>query len=143
MRDLHGLVWEWVEDFNALMISGDSRNQGDPDILKFCGTGALALEDRSNYALAMRLALLSSLQANATTTNLGFRCAQDAPRPLPISSTTTRVWPDNSIYQFDVPLETAAGDRTRFPNGTGRRTHRDLSLRELPDGLPVDRRNPL
>jgi formylglycine-generating enzyme required for sulfatase activity len=79
VHDLHGLVWEWVEDFNALMISGDSRNQGDPDILKFCGTGALALEDRSNYALAMRLAMLSSLQANATTLNLGFRCARDVP----------------------------------------------------------------
>jgi hypothetical protein len=58
IRDLHGLVWEWVEDFNALMISGDSREQGDPDLLKYCGSGALALEDRENYALAMRLVLL-------------------------------------------------------------------------------------
>jgi formylglycine-generating enzyme required for sulfatase activity len=80
IRDLHGLVWEWVEDFNALMISGDSREQGDPDILKFCGSGALSLQDRENYALAMRLALLSSLQANATTINLGFRCASSAPK---------------------------------------------------------------
>lgn len=77
IRDLHGLVWEWVEDFNALMISSDSREQGDPEILKFCGSGALSIEDRDNYALAMRLALLSSLQASATTMNLGFRCAAD------------------------------------------------------------------
>jgi sulfatase modifying factor 1 len=83
IRDLHGLVWEWVEDFNALMISGDSREQGDPDILKYCGSGALALEDRENYALAMRLALLASLQANATTGNLGFRCATDEPGAHP------------------------------------------------------------
>jgi formylglycine-generating enzyme len=75
VHDLHGLVWEWVEDFNALMIAADSREQGDPDVLKFCGSGALALEDRDNYALAMRLALLSSLQARSTTINLGFRCA--------------------------------------------------------------------
>ena len=42
VRDLHGLVWEWVDDFNALLVAGDSRNQGDPDKLKFCGAGALS-----------------------------------------------------------------------------------------------------
>ena len=41
VRDLHGLVWEWVDDFNALFIAGDSRTQGDPDTLKFCGAGAI------------------------------------------------------------------------------------------------------
>ena len=72
--DLHGLVWEWVDDFNALMISGDDRARGDSDVLKFCGAGALALENREEYAVAMRIALLSSLQARDTTNNLGFRC---------------------------------------------------------------------
>jgi formylglycine-generating enzyme len=75
--DLHGLVWEWVEDFNALMISGDNREQGDPDLAKFCGAGALSVTDRENYAVLMRVSMLSSLQANYTTKNLGFRCAQD------------------------------------------------------------------
>src|SRR4029453_5358727 len=32
VRALHGLVWEWVDDFNALLIAGDSRTQGDPDL---------------------------------------------------------------------------------------------------------------
>jgi len=76
VRDLHSLVWEWVEDFNALMVTSDSRDQGDPDRLKFCGEAALSLRDRDNYALLMRVAMLSSLKATDTTANLGFRCAR-------------------------------------------------------------------
>lgn len=78
LHDLHGLVWEWVEDYNALMVSSDNREQGDPDLQKFCGAGALALNDRDNYAVLMRIAMLSSLQAHYTTANLGFRCAKAA-----------------------------------------------------------------
>jgi len=76
VHDLHGLVWEWVDDFNALFIAGDSRTQGDPDLLKFCGSGALNVLDRDSYAVLMRIALLSSLNAADTTANLGFRCAK-------------------------------------------------------------------
>ena len=76
VRDMHGLIWEWVDDFNALLVSVDSRNQGDPDKLQFCGAGAISLKDRDNYAVLMRIALLSSLGAADTTNNLGFRCAR-------------------------------------------------------------------
>jgi len=76
VRDLHGLVWEWVDDFNALLVASDSRDQGDPDRLQFCGAGALNLRDRDNYAVLMRIAMLSSLKAADTTANLGFRCAK-------------------------------------------------------------------
>jgi len=76
VRDLHGLVWEWVDDFNALFIAGDSRTQGDPDMLKFCGAGAINIIDRDSYAVLMRIALLSSLNAADTTRTLGFRCAK-------------------------------------------------------------------
>lgn len=76
VRDLHGLVWEWVDDFNALLVASDSRDQNDPDRLKFCGAGALNLRDRDNYAVLMRVAMLSALKAADTTVNLGFRCAR-------------------------------------------------------------------
>ncbi len=76
VRDLHGLVWEWVDDYAALMVTADSRDQNDPDRLKFCGAAALSLRDRDNYALLMRIAMLSSLKAADTTANLGFRCAR-------------------------------------------------------------------
>jgi formylglycine-generating enzyme required for sulfatase activity len=79
VKNMHGLVWEWVDDFNALLISADSRNQGDPDKLTFCGAGAISLQDRENYAVLMRVALLSSLQGADTTNNLGFRCARSLP----------------------------------------------------------------
>lgn len=81
VRDLHGLIWEWVDDFNALLISADSRNQCDPDKLQFCGAGAISLKDRDNYAVLMRIALLSSLNAADTTNNLGFRCARSTVPP--------------------------------------------------------------
>jgi formylglycine-generating enzyme required for sulfatase activity len=76
ISDLHGLVWEWVDDFNALFIAGDSRTQGDPDILKFCGAGAINIVDRDSYAVLMRIALLSSLNGADTTSTLGFRCVK-------------------------------------------------------------------
>ena len=81
--DLHGLVWEWVEDFSGLMVSVDSREQGDPDLQKFCGAGALSMQDRENYAVLMRVAMLSSLQATYATSNLGFRCARSVPGASP------------------------------------------------------------
>lgn len=82
VHDLHGLVWEWVQDHGAMMVSDDNREQGDPDLMKFCGTGALSMEQKDQYAVLMRIAMLSSLEARHTTANLGFRCAKDA-RDLP------------------------------------------------------------
>ena len=78
IQDLHGVIWEWVEDFGALMVSGDNRTQGDPDTLQFCGAGALSATDRENYPVLMRIAMLSSLGAASTNRNLGFRCAKGA-----------------------------------------------------------------
>jgi formylglycine-generating enzyme required for sulfatase activity len=77
VKDLHGLIWEWVEDYNAMLVGVDNREQGGADLLQFCGAGAISMEQKENYAVLMRVALLSSLEARYTTRNLGFRCARD------------------------------------------------------------------
>jgi formylglycine-generating enzyme required for sulfatase activity len=75
VRDLHGLVWEWVLDFNASLVSTDPREAGDGDTAAFCGSGALGARDSTDYATFQRYAFRSSLRASYTTPNLGFRCA--------------------------------------------------------------------
>jgi formylglycine-generating enzyme required for sulfatase activity len=78
VRGLHGLVWEWVDDFNSAMVTGESRGDSNLDRDLFCGAGSAGAKDPTDYAAFMRAALRSSLQANNTTTSLGFRCARDA-----------------------------------------------------------------
>lgn len=80
VQDLHGLVWEWTDDASSLLVDSDNRTQGDPDKAKFCGAGALSMDDRDNYAVMMRVAMLSSLDGHDATANMGFRCAWSAPR---------------------------------------------------------------
>ena len=79
IKDLHGLVWEWTLDFNAVILTGESRKQNN-EISLFCAGGSIGANDLMNYAAFMRYALRSSLKANFTLTNLGFRCVKDATR---------------------------------------------------------------
>lgn len=74
VRDMHGLVWEWIEDFNAALVEADSR---DPERRPFCGGAGATSRDPSAYAAFMRIAFRSSLDARSTTAMLGFRCAYD------------------------------------------------------------------
>ena len=73
--DLHGLIWEWVEDFNNSLLVPDSRTKGESDKKLFCGAGAIEASEKEDYATFMRMAYRSSLKASYTTHNLGFRCA--------------------------------------------------------------------
>lgn len=74
--DLHGLVWEWTLDFNAVLLSGESRQDGDLDDTLFCGGAALNATNLMNYAAFMRYAFRGSLKAKYSIRNLGFRCAK-------------------------------------------------------------------
>ncbi|MEO6418005.1 MAG: formylglycine-generating enzyme family protein [Polyangiaceae bacterium] len=73
--DLHGLVWEWVFDFNSELVEGGGRGASS----QFCGGGALE-GTADDYAAFMRKAFRSSLRARYTAASLGFRCAVDAPK---------------------------------------------------------------
>lgn len=75
--DMHGLVWEWVLDFNTALITGESRGDNSLDKNLFCGGAAAGAADPNDYAAYMRYAFRASLDANYTIGNLGFRCAKD------------------------------------------------------------------
>lgn len=77
VHDLHGLVWEWVADFNTSMVTGDARGDTGLDRQLFCGSGAVGVKDVSNYAAFMRYGFRSSLKADYCVHNLGFRSAKD------------------------------------------------------------------
>ncbi len=77
VHDLHGVVWEWVEDFGSTLVSADPREAGDGQTLRFCGAGAADAQSPDDYAAFMRVAFRSALKGRSTTKNLGFRCAKD------------------------------------------------------------------
>ncbi|HWB92856.1 MAG TPA: formylglycine-generating enzyme family protein [Puia sp.] len=66
--DMHGLIWEWVDDFNSVMLKGGNF---------YCAAGSAGTADKEDYAAYMRYAFRESIQANYAVRSLGFRCARD------------------------------------------------------------------
>ena len=77
--DMHGLVWEWVDDFNSILLTGESRGDNNLDRNLYCAAGVSGSTNPGDYAAYMRFAFRSSLKSNYTLGNLGFRCAADPP----------------------------------------------------------------
>ncbi len=77
VHDLHGLIWEWVEDYNTVLVTGDSRGDGELNRQMYCAAGVSGTLDPGDYAAYMRYGFRSSLGPNYTVKNLGFRCAAD------------------------------------------------------------------
>jgi formylglycine-generating enzyme required for sulfatase activity len=75
--DLHGLVWEWVADFNSALLTGGAQGDTGLDRRLYCGGGSQGAADVQDYPAFMRYAFRSSLKADYCVHNLGFRCAKD------------------------------------------------------------------
>jgi formylglycine-generating enzyme len=80
VSDLHGLVWEWTQDFAGPAVSHAAHAahaaSGGSRALS-CAAGSVDATDPANYAAFLRYGFRSALNARTTTEGLGFRCAQD------------------------------------------------------------------
>src|SRR5579872_267170 len=54
LYDMHGLIWEWVSDFNSVIMQGPDRNTGSGANAFFCAAGSLNAVNKEDYAAFMR-----------------------------------------------------------------------------------------
>ncbi|MBX3171149.1 MAG: formylglycine-generating enzyme family protein [Candidatus Eremiobacteraeota bacterium] len=74
--DIYGSVWEWVDDFNTLLGTGESRGDSGLERELYCASGSVGGLSPEDYPTYMRFAFRSSLRARYAVPNLGFRVAR-------------------------------------------------------------------
>lgn len=75
VRGLHDGVWEWVEDFNSVLVSDDSRAGGARSHELYCATAAIGATDPGNFPAFLRYAIRAGATPRTSLETLGFRCA--------------------------------------------------------------------
>lgn len=74
---LHGSVWEWVNDFNSVILLNTDAEGGGLEEVLYCGATATNAIDPADYVAFMRFAFRNTLEADYTSSSLGFRCVRD------------------------------------------------------------------
>lgn len=74
--DMHGLVWEWVFDFNSFISTNDSRTTTSDNTDLFCAGASINVTNREDYAAFLRFGFRGSLKGNYCISSLGFRTAR-------------------------------------------------------------------
>jgi sulfatase modifying factor 1 len=75
VRGLHDGPWEWVEDFNSVLVSDDSRGSGARSHQLYCASAAIGAADPRNFPAFLRYAVRAGATPRTSIENLGFRCA--------------------------------------------------------------------
>jgi len=74
---MHGIIWEWVQDFNSVILLNTDAEGGGLEEVLYCGATATNAIDPADYVAFMRFAFRNTLEADYTMTKLGFRCVKD------------------------------------------------------------------
>ncbi len=83
VTDLHGNVWEWVEDYNAVMFPAGAEVDEGSRWLLACGGETLDATASGDHAAYNRFAIRASIRGAFTSPQLGFRCALTPSRSVP------------------------------------------------------------
>ncbi|CAB3976417.1 Uncharacterised protein [Candidatus Azoamicus ciliaticola] len=74
---IHFFLWEWVHDFNSVILINTDAEGGGLEELLYCGATSTNAIDPADYIAFLRFAFRNTLDANYTMIKLGFRCAKD------------------------------------------------------------------